>query len=220
MKINEKLKQIIRNKWFWVLLGIFILTGLVIAYLILKTDTFGGRENKKSNNQSQENSQNKTAVIDTTDWITYTNPAAKFEIKYPPKNWEIQVVKGQDKNNTKTPGFRYCENLEGSGYLGFYTYDFKVEPNSRLEDLFLVLDLDRIIDQKFVTLGGERAMRTTFLRQRYTKPEEFIDVIHNERPYRIFPGQEPEEKCQAEPDRTHTYRELQEKILSTFKFLD
>lgn len=84
----------------------------------------------------------------------------------------------------------------------------------------MVLDLDKILEQKFITLDSERAMQTKFLRQRYTAPEEFIDVIHNSRAYRLFLGPEPAQECQNDLDRAATYRDFQDQILSTFEFID
>lgn len=217
-------KKSFKLSWwqFLVLINIMliILFFIIIYWRKEENNNNINQNGKKSSEQNINISTVEEEKINTSDWLTYRNETAKFELKYPPKNWEIEVVKDQDPNTTLTPTFRYCGYQEGSSYLGFYVYDYQVEADATLESQFLVLDLDRIIEQKYITLDHEKALYTIFLRQNRSAPEEFIDVLHNLRPYRLFLGQEPEEKCQNDLERTATYRVIQDEILSTFKFID
>lgn len=219
--MNTKSEQSIFKHFWW----LFLLSLIIIASVIIYFCCWPGQDktnvNKNLNDQeSTEQNINSSSNIDTSDWLTYRNEVAKFELKYPPANWEISVVQGQNPNTTLAPTFRYCGYQKGGSSLGFYAYKGEVEAGTTLESQFVVLDLDKILEQKFITLGHEQAMQTKFIRQRSATPEEFIDVIHNRRVYRLFLGAEPAEPCQNDPERAMTYREIQETILSTFKFID
>ncbi|MFH1367210.1 MAG: hypothetical protein ABIH38_04480 [Patescibacteria group bacterium] len=221
---NPPKKSFLKRFW-WLFFLVLIIIAAFLIYIFYqpeKDETTNNTSTEKidSSEQNINTSISDIEEIDTSDWLTYRNEVAKFELKYPPENWKIEAIQGQDPETTLTPTFRYCGYLEGSSFLGFYVYDYKVDENTELESQFVVLDLDKILEQKYITLGNEKAIQTKFLRQRYTTPEEFIDVIHNSRPYRLFLGQEPAEKCENDPERTRTFRELQDKILSTFKFID
>jgi len=71
------------------------------------------------NSKTKSDQSDNEAKVDTSSWIPYRNTAYGFEMKYPPENWKVDAVKGEDPNTSPTPRFDhlckfdvYCGGVE------------------------------------------------------------------------------------------------------------
>ncbi|OGY22672.1 MAG: hypothetical protein A2126_01640 [Candidatus Woykebacteria bacterium GWB1_45_5] len=84
------------------------------------------------------------------------------------------------------------------------------------------MDLKEEISRKKIKIGGEDALRVEFTRVNTPagKTEVIIYVLHKGRIYRIFPSSPEIKPEDLNPGDTTPYTDVQDAILSSFKFID
>ncbi len=126
-------------------------------------------------------------ILDTSNWKTYQNTLYGYTLKYPSQFWNISVLKTETPKNSYAPYFQHLCNYNIScGGISFYTKQDRYSPTTKLEDYFLILDLDHVISRNYITIDGERAYQVQFVRNLpNSKTENYIYVIHNQKIYQI-----------------------------------
>lgn len=229
--------------WFLLIIILFIIlaTGAILFTITQrKNQTVSTTPNSPTaptSSNSSSTAKTLTSNINTSNWKTYTNTTYGYELKYPPEFWKVEVIKalGETEATSPNPTLEHlCQSDVYCGSLGIQSKKERYEPNAKLEDYFVILDLNEVLSRKYITIGGERAYRVEFTRVyqsgKISPPAVFIYLVHNQTLYMFshmsniseeIGKTDPDEIVQQKkPEDTLKFPDVINAMLASFKFND